>query len=114
MVISEQVLGFRASVFMPQVWQKVTDFTAQDWRSDLTHVERLSDRSFMELAKNGTKTEFEISLIQPNQRLELQFENDYVSGQSIGLFSNQGAQTTLDFTELVRCKRWWHAATIHA
>lgn len=101
--------NIRITIDVPvtQVWQKVTDFTAQDWRSDLTHAERLSDRSFMELAKNGTKTEFEIFLIQPNQRLELQFENDYISGQWIGLFSDQGAQTTLDFTELVRCKRWW-------
>lgn len=94
-------------VSVTQVWQKVTDFGNQDWRSDLTHAEMLSDRSFVEVAKNGTKTEFEISLVQPNQRLELQFENDYISGQWIGLFCDQGTQTTLDFTELVRCKRWW-------
>lgn len=90
-----------------QVWQKVTDFGNQDWRSDLTHAEMLSDRSFVEVAKNGTKTEFGISLVQPNQRLKLQLENDYISGQWIGLFCDQGTQTTLDFTELVRCKRWW-------
>lgn len=90
-----------------QVWQKVTDFENQNWRSDLTHAEMLSDRSFMEVAKNGTKTAFEISLIRPNQRLELKFENDYISGQWIGLFYDQGAQTTLDFTEMVKCKQWW-------
>ncbi len=90
-----------------QVWQKVTDFGKQEWRSDLTQSELLSENAFLEIAKNGTKTAFEISLVQPNQRLELQFENDYISGRWIGLFFDQGAQTTLDFTELVQGKRWW-------
>lgn len=90
-----------------RVWQKLTDFGNQDWRSDLKHAEMLSERSFVEVTKNGTKTEFEVSLVQSNQRLELQFENDYISGKWIGLFYDQGAHTTLDFTELVRCKRWW-------
>lgn len=90
-----------------QVWQKLTDFGNQDWRSDLINADMLNDYSFVEIAKNGTKTEFEILLIQPNQRLELKFENEYISGRWIGLFYGQSAYTTLDFTELVTCKRWW-------
>ena len=92
-----------------QVWRKVTDFGNQQWRSDLTHAETLSEKSFIEIAGNGTKTEFAVFRFDPHQRLELQFENDYISGQWIGIFIGQGAQTTLDFTEQVRCKKWWLA-----
>ena len=88
-----------------QVWEKLTDFGNQDWRSDLTHSEMLSDYSFVEVSKNGMKTQFEILRVQANQRLELKFENNYISGEWIGIFYDQGTQTMLDFTELVKCKR---------
>ena len=88
-----------------QVWQKLTDFGNQDWRSDLKHAEMLSDYSFVEVSKNGTKTQFEVLLAQENQRLELKFENSYITGQWIGIFYDKGTQTMLDFTELVKCKR---------
>ena len=67
----------------------------------------LQDNSSIEYAKNGTATEFQGMDFQVAKRLELKFENAYLSGQWVGLFYNQEGHTTLDFTENIRCKKWW-------
>lgn len=90
-----------------KVYNKVIDFANQNWRSDLKHTEILSDSSFIEYAKDGNKTKFEIVSAKPNNMLQLKFANNYISGVWIGLFYGTGSKTTIDFTERIKCRKWW-------
>ncbi len=88
-----------------KVWNIVTSLENYSWRSDFAKIEILSEEKFVEYTKDGYKTKFTITVIEPYKCWEFDIENDNISGHWAGLFSGDENQCTIDFTEDVTTKR---------
>ena len=90
-----------------RVWSIVTSLDNYSWRSDLSKIEILSESKFVEYTKDGHATTFTITATEPCQRWEFDMDSKNITGHWIGLFSQTGAVTTIDFTEYVAVKKFW-------
>lgn len=88
------------------VWNTVTSLTNYAWRSDLSKIEILNKKQFVEYTKEGYATTFTITLTEPYKRWEFDMENDNMKGHWIGIFSSKGQMTEIDFTEEVTAKKF--------
>ena len=88
-----------------KVWNTVTSLDNYSWISNISKIEILSDTQFSEYTKDGYTTRFTITKIEPYERWEFDVENDNVKGHWIGLFSQNGSETTIDFTEYIVAKK---------
>lgn len=90
-----------------QVWDLVLDIeNYASWRSDLSKAEVISDKQFIEYTKDGYSTTFTVTLVEPYRRWEFDMENSNMKGHWIGIFTAQGDETEIDFTEQVKAKKW--------
>ncbi len=87
-----------------KAWDIVTSVEKYTWRSDLSKTERLSERQFVEYAKNGYATNFTITITEPCKRWEFDMENGNMIGHWAGAFTEKGEQTEINFTEEVTAK----------
>lgn len=84
------------------VWNIVTDNTVYAWRSDIAKIEVSDDgNSFTEFTKDGFETRFIIMLKNPYERYEFDMKNKNMSGHWSGIFSQNGSETKIEFTEEV-------------
>ena len=81
------------------VWNVITDVKNYIWRTDLSKTEIISDKQFIEYTKNGYATTFTITLFEPYKRWEFDVENSNIKGHWIGIFTQKGEKTEIDFTE---------------
>ena len=88
-----------------KVWETVTSLKVYSWRSDLSKIEILSKNKFTEYTKNGYTTTFTTTVMEPYKRWEFDMENENLYGHWIGLFSQKGDKTIIDFTEDVTAKK---------
>jgi Polyketide cyclase / dehydrase and lipid transport. len=88
-----------------KVWHIVTSLESHSWRSDINRIEILNETRFVEYTKDGYATTFTITAIEPCKRWEFDMENNNMKGHWIGLFSQNGEETTIDFTECVVAKK---------
>ena len=106
MSVSKKTAVFACDV--QTVWSIVLNVLAYtNWRSDLSRVDVLNDRQFVEYTKDGVATTFTITLREPYSRLMFEMENENLSGRWVGLFSQAKDQTTVSFTEYVTAKKWF-------
>ena len=92
---------------LQQVWELVLDIeNYATWRSDLSKTEVISDTQFIEYTKDGYPTTFTVTLIEPYKRWEFDMENSNMKGHWIGVFTDKGNETEIDFTERVEVKKW--------
>jgi len=85
-----------------KVWDVVTDNNNCSWRSDLSGIIISSDsNNFTECTKDGFKTDFSITLKKPYEQYEFDMKNKNMSGHWIGIFSQSGTGTRIEFTEEV-------------
>lgn len=101
-VVNEKV-NFKDSV--EKVWNIVTSLTDYTWRSDLSNIEVVNEKQFIEYTKNGYATTFTITRTEPFKRWEFDIENDNMKGHWTGLFSEKNGWTEVDFTEEVEAKK---------
>lgn len=87
------------------VWSIVTSLENYQWRSDLSKIEVLNDRQFIEYTKDGYATTFTITETKPQERWEFDMENTNMKGHWTGVFSSQDGQTQIEFTEDVTAKK---------
>ena len=87
------------------VWNVVTDVKNYVWRTDLSKTEVVSDRQFIEYTRDGYSTAFTTTLFEPCSRWEFDMENDNMKGHWIGIFTQRGEETEVDFTEDVTAKK---------
>lgn len=90
-----------------KVWNIVTSLDNYSWRSDLSKIEVLSKTTFVEYTKGGYATIFTVTASEPFKRWEFDMENDNMYGHWVGLFSQTGNETTIDFTETVTAKKFF-------
>lgn len=89
-----------------KVWEFILDIENYDaWRSDLSKTEVVSDKQFIEYTKDGYPTTFTVTLVEPYRRWEFDMQNSNKSGHWIGVFTDKGNETEIDFTECVEAKK---------
>ena len=88
------------------VWSTVTSPEHYQWRSDISKVEIISDKQFVEYTKDGYATNFTATAFEPLKRWEFDMENSNMKGHWIGVFTDKGNETEIDFTECVKAKNW--------
>ena len=103
MAVSEIKAVFSASV--QEVWDIVTSLENYQWRSDLSRIEVLNDKQFVEYTKNGFPTTFTVTVSEPYKRWEFTMRNSNMSGNWIGIFEEKDGQTEIDFIEEVTVKK---------
>lgn len=90
-----------------KVWNTVTDLKNYGWRSDIKKIRIVDDRNFQEYTKEGIVTSFQVTNKKECELWEFVLENQNIKGKWIGRFYRHGDNTTLDFTEEVRAKKWF-------
>ena len=103
MVTSNIKAVFRCDI--SKVWDVVTSLENYRWRSDLSKVEVVSERKFIEYTKGGYPTIFTITCMEPYRRWEFDMENGNMYGRWTGVFIEKGDRTEIDFTEEVTVKK---------
>ena len=89
-----------------KVWDFVLDIENYGtWRSDLSKTETISEKQFTEYTKDGYPTTFTVTLVEPYRRWEFNMENSNMKGHWIGVFTDKGNETEIDFTECVEAKK---------
>ena len=90
-----------------KVWDIVTSLENYAWRSDLSKIEILNEKQFIEYTKDGVATTFTITATEPLERWEFDMENDNIKGHWVGIFSQKGGVTEIDFSEDVTAKKFF-------
>ena len=86
-------------------WNTVTSLEKYQWRSDLSKIEILNEKQFIEYSKDGIATTFTITVFEPCRQWAFDIENDNIQGHWIGTFTEKDGQTEIDFTENVTAKK---------
>ena len=88
-----------------RVWDMVTSLENVAWRSDLSKVEIVNDKQFIEYTKEGHATTFTVTVMDPCRRWEFDMENSNMKGHWTGVFTQKAEGTEVDFTEDVTAKK---------
>ena len=101
------VLTIKANINcnVERVWDTVTSLKHCKWRSDLSKIEVLSEKQFIEYTQKGYTTTFTITASEPYRRWEFDMENENIKGHWIGIFIQNGDQTEIEFTENISVKK---------
>lgn len=108
MEVSMAVSKIRAEFVkdVKEVWDIVTSLENYSWRSDISKIEVAdAGKKFVEVTKDGYRTEFRITALEQCKRYEFDMENDNMAGHWTGVFSYENGVTTIDFTEDVTAKK---------
>lgn len=103
MAVSKIKAFFQSDV--KTVWDTVTSLEKYQWRSDLSKIEILNEKQFIEYTKDGFATAFTITVSEPYKRWEFDMENSNMKGHWVGIFVEKNGQTEIDFTEDVTVKK---------
>ena len=98
------------AVFMvniKKVWNVVTSLENYQWRSDLSKIEVINEKQFVEYTKEGFPTTFTITATEIYKRWEFDIENSNMSGHWTGIFCEIDGKSEIVFTENVTAKKWF-------
>ena len=84
MAISRIKAVFTANI--QEIWNIVTSLENYQWRSDLSRIEILNEKQFVEYTKEGFPTTFTITAKEIYKRWEFDMENSNMRGHWIGIF----------------------------
>ena len=87
------------------VWNVVTSLEKYQWRSDLSKIDVINEKQFIEYTKEGYATTFSVTAFEPPRRWEFDMENSNIKGHWTGIFTSKDEKTEVDFTEDVTAKR---------
>ena len=83
-----------------ELWGVITDNTNYSWRSDLSKIEIVDDKHFIEYTKNNYPTYFTITSKENLKEYKFDIENTNIKGKWIGIFNElENGNVLLDFTE---------------
>lgn len=103
MALSRTKAIFRYNV--QEVWDIVTSLEKYQWRSDISKIDIIDEKQFVEHTKDGYATTFTITVIEPLRRWEFDMENSNMKGHWTGIFTSKDEETEVDFTEDVTAKK---------
>lgn len=83
-----------------KLWNIIADNTKYTWRSDLSKIEIIDNKHFIEYTKNNFPTYFTITTKEEFKEYKFDIENANIKGKWIGLFKElTNGNVELDFTE---------------
>lgn len=83
-----------------EIWNIITDNKDYSWRSDLSKIEIVDEKHFIEYSKNNYPTYFTITSKEKFKKYEFTMENTKIKGKWIGLLKKKAnRKTEIDFTE---------------
>ena len=86
------------------VWEIVTSLDNDAWRSDISRIEIVNEKQFIEYTKDDYPTTFTIIVKEP-YRYEFDMDNSNMSGHWTGIFNQLADGVEIDFTEDVTAKK---------
>lgn len=90
------------------VWETVLAVeNYSSWRSDLSKTEIINDKKFIEYTKDHYSTTFTVTVMEPYKRWEFDMENGNMKGHWIGVFTSNGNETVIEFSENVVAIKWF-------
>ncbi len=88
-----------------KVWAVVTSLENYSWRSDLSRIEIVNEKQFIEYTKDGFATKFTVTASEPHKLWRFDIDNDNIKGCWEGVFSESNGNTEIIFTEDVTAKK---------
>lgn len=83
-----------------KLWNIITDNTNYTWRSDLSKIEIIDDKHFIEYSKSNYPTYFTITSKVDLKEYKFDVESTNIKGKWTGIFKKlENGNTVLDFTE---------------
>lgn len=89
------------------IWDIITDFKKYHWRSDISKVDILNEKEFIETTKDGYSTNFIIIKEIKFKYLEFKIDNSNMEGYWKGEFLAENGKTKIRFTENLKSKKIW-------
>ncbi|MFQ8602422.1 MAG: SRPBCC family protein [Anaerovoracaceae bacterium] len=103
MIVSSIKTVFQSDI--KKVWDTVLFVENYSWRSDLSRTEVLNEKQFIEYTKDGYTTVFSVTVTEPYKQWEFNMENKNMRGHWVGIFTQKGAKTEVEFTECITAKK---------
>ncbi len=83
-----------------KIWNIITDNSNYYWRSDLSKIEVIDDKHFIEYDKNNYPTYFTITSKKYLKEYKFDIKNTNIKGKWMGIFNElSNGNVELDFTE---------------
>lgn len=83
-----------------KLWNIITDNTKYAWRTDLSKIEIVDDKHFIEYTKSNYPTYFTITSKVNLKEYKFDIQNSNIKGKWIGIFKKlDNGKVVLDFTE---------------
>lgn len=83
-----------------EIWNIITDNNNYSWRSDLSKIEIINDKEFIEYDKNNYPTHFTITKKEYLKEYRFTIKNTNIKGNWIGIFKElSNYKVEIDFTE---------------
>lgn len=83
-----------------KLWNIITDNSKYKWRSDLSKIDIIDDKHFIEYTKNNYPTYFTITSKKKLKEYKFELENTNIKGKWVGIFRElSNGNIVLDFTE---------------
>lgn len=88
-----------------KLWDVITDNYNYSWRSDLSKIDIIDEKHFIEYGKNNFPTYFTITAKEKLKEYKFNLENANLKGKWIGIFKElPNGNIELDFTEEIEVK----------
>ncbi|NME35163.1 MULTISPECIES: polyketide cyclase [Fusobacterium] len=89
------------------VWNVITNFKKYHWRSELSRVDIINEKEFIEVTKDGYLTNFKIIKEEKFKYLEFKINNSNLEGYWKGEFLVENGKTKIKFVEDLKAKKTW-------
>lgn len=90
-----------------KLWDVITDNYNYSWRSDLSKIDVIDEKHFIEYRKNNFPTYFTITAKEKLKEYKFDLENANLKGKWIGIFKElPNGNIELDFTEEIEVKKF--------
>lgn len=103
--ITKSIVKATFACDMELLWKIVTSLELYAWRSDISKIEIVDDREFIEYTKSGYATRFTITEQNPCTCWGFDMENENMKGHWTGGFTCLNDEIQITFTEDVVAKK---------
>lgn len=90
-----------------RLWDVITNNNSYFWRSDLSKIEVIDDKNFIEYAKNNYPTYFTITKKEKLKEYSFDIKNTNINGKWTGIFKElSNGNVEVDFTEKIESSNY--------
>ena len=89
------------------VWNTVTNLKKYHWRSDISRVNVINEKEFVEITQSGYLTTFKIIKEEKYKYWEFKVDNSNMKGIWKGEFLTENGKTKVKFVENLKAKKVW-------